>query len=397
MPNPRKGESEKDYVNRCIPIVLDEGTAKDGAQAAAICHSMYGESKKADEEGAFLTSDDLLRKGKAQLARMKVEKAGYYGGRAGDMPDRHLSGDGTFVGGFDGCVEHMIQCEGYEESYAEDICLYLKPEGGLGLPKGPEQPEFGTPQRSSFFSTKAFDEIGTVEKVTYEPPDAGEGAPAGLKKILRDVYQSCREQNPGENQTDKTKCSKIAWAAVGEKYEKNDADKWVLKESAKEVSEKDMQDMMDEYGDFDGDFEKCVEMLMDDGYSEGRAETICENLTSKSEKSSGVKRNKPSRSKFTGTMTRSGMQSGVIAGRYEEPEKVEVIPKVNRMDDELSTIKVPEQLMGRERFDARNDEAIPKATDKKKAPDGLEDVELPENLKAHPYGEVEDEIKVKQP
>lgn len=47
MPSVRKGESEKAFVKRCIPIVLKEGTAKDGEQAAAICHSMYREAKKA--------------------------------------------------------------------------------------------------------------------------------------------------------------------------------------------------------------------------------------------------------------------------------------------------------------------------------------------------------------
>ena len=50
MPIPKKGESEKDYVDRCIPIVMQEGTAKDGAQAAAICHSMYKEKHKGVEE-----------------------------------------------------------------------------------------------------------------------------------------------------------------------------------------------------------------------------------------------------------------------------------------------------------------------------------------------------------
>lgn len=49
MPTPHDGESEKDFVERCIPIVLGEGTAKDGSQAAAICHSMYDEHKKKQE------------------------------------------------------------------------------------------------------------------------------------------------------------------------------------------------------------------------------------------------------------------------------------------------------------------------------------------------------------
>ena len=41
MPTPNKNESEKDFVSRCIPIVLGEGTAKDAKQAAAVCYSMF--------------------------------------------------------------------------------------------------------------------------------------------------------------------------------------------------------------------------------------------------------------------------------------------------------------------------------------------------------------------
>jgi hypothetical protein len=41
MPVPRKGEKRKDFVDRCIPIVIDEGTAKDPKQAVAICNSMW--------------------------------------------------------------------------------------------------------------------------------------------------------------------------------------------------------------------------------------------------------------------------------------------------------------------------------------------------------------------
>jgi HK97 family phage prohead protease len=46
MPTPRKGEPEKQYVSRCIPVVLKEGTAKDSSQAAAICHSLYKQHHK---------------------------------------------------------------------------------------------------------------------------------------------------------------------------------------------------------------------------------------------------------------------------------------------------------------------------------------------------------------
>lgn len=66
MPSPDKNETEKHFVERCIPIVIEEGTAKDGAQASAICHSMYMEKKTStmklgqlsykEEEGEFYST-----------------------------------------------------------------------------------------------------------------------------------------------------------------------------------------------------------------------------------------------------------------------------------------------------------------------------------------------------
>lgn len=45
MPAVRKGESQKDYVSRAIPVIMKEGTAKDQKQAAAIAYSMYRQHK----------------------------------------------------------------------------------------------------------------------------------------------------------------------------------------------------------------------------------------------------------------------------------------------------------------------------------------------------------------
>lgn len=50
MPNPNKNETEGDFVSRCIPIVMKEGTAKNSSQAAAICHSKFKESKTKHKE-----------------------------------------------------------------------------------------------------------------------------------------------------------------------------------------------------------------------------------------------------------------------------------------------------------------------------------------------------------
>ena len=41
MPRPSEGETRDDFIDRCIPIVIDDGTAEDGSQAYAICESMY--------------------------------------------------------------------------------------------------------------------------------------------------------------------------------------------------------------------------------------------------------------------------------------------------------------------------------------------------------------------
>ena len=63
MPTPGKNESEKDFVQRCIPIVIEEGTAKDGEQAAAICHSMFREKKEMKLETVNLGNVEIFEAG----------------------------------------------------------------------------------------------------------------------------------------------------------------------------------------------------------------------------------------------------------------------------------------------------------------------------------------------
>lgn len=59
MPKPNPGETQDDFIKRCIPIVMEEGTAQDGAQAAAICHSFWDESQKSTAEGVRKRLDTL--------------------------------------------------------------------------------------------------------------------------------------------------------------------------------------------------------------------------------------------------------------------------------------------------------------------------------------------------
>ena len=51
MPTPQAGESQDDFVSRCIPVVLEDGTAEDQEQAAAVCYSMWREAR---EEGKMM-------------------------------------------------------------------------------------------------------------------------------------------------------------------------------------------------------------------------------------------------------------------------------------------------------------------------------------------------------
>lgn len=47
MPAPKPNEeTKKEFIDRCIPIVLDEGTAKDGKQAKAICENYWEQYKE---------------------------------------------------------------------------------------------------------------------------------------------------------------------------------------------------------------------------------------------------------------------------------------------------------------------------------------------------------------
>ena len=41
MPHPEEGESEKDFLKRCIPEVMHHGTASHNKQAVAICFSIF--------------------------------------------------------------------------------------------------------------------------------------------------------------------------------------------------------------------------------------------------------------------------------------------------------------------------------------------------------------------
>jgi hypothetical protein len=51
----------------------------------------------------------------------------------------HKNDDGTFVGGYDGCVMHMVDCEGHDKESAQKICGKIAAEKGRARP--PEKDE----------------------------------------------------------------------------------------------------------------------------------------------------------------------------------------------------------------------------------------------------------------
>jgi HK97 family phage prohead protease len=62
MPTPSKGESKSNFIDRCIPIVIDEGTAKNPDQAVAICNSLWDKGKNEKEPAMYVKLDEVERR-----------------------------------------------------------------------------------------------------------------------------------------------------------------------------------------------------------------------------------------------------------------------------------------------------------------------------------------------
>jgi len=66
MPVPKEGEKRSDFISRCIPIVINEGTTDDPKQAAAICYSIW--KKKYPK-----SKSEILKSIKSQLEELSLE------------------------------------------------------------------------------------------------------------------------------------------------------------------------------------------------------------------------------------------------------------------------------------------------------------------------------------
>lgn len=59
MPTPRKNEDKQSFISRCIPYVMDDGTADNQEQAAAICNSIWDNK---ETKGKLLEYIEIINK-----------------------------------------------------------------------------------------------------------------------------------------------------------------------------------------------------------------------------------------------------------------------------------------------------------------------------------------------
>lgn len=89
-----------------------------------------------------------------------------------------------------------------------------------------------------------------MPKGQWEPPEGGD-LPAEGKRILKEVYSSCRDsqydESPGsiEDPEKKASCARIAWSAVEKAgYKKNAEGKWIKEEKKKEPEDESIQEQL---------------------------------------------------------------------------------------------------------------------------------------------------------
>lgn len=64
MPTPNMNETKDEYIARCIPVVLEDGTAKDNDQAVAVCNSMWEQGQeKMKVETTDMTGQEICYAG----------------------------------------------------------------------------------------------------------------------------------------------------------------------------------------------------------------------------------------------------------------------------------------------------------------------------------------------
>lgn len=106
MPTPNPGESRDDFVSRCIPIVIEEGTPED--QAQAICFSMYEDGKQAGSnppQRKEIAFDNFQVKQSDVIVDGEELEVATFTGVANVMEHEDLGGDVIHQGAFKKTLE----------------------------------------------------------------------------------------------------------------------------------------------------------------------------------------------------------------------------------------------------------------------------------------------------
>jgi len=62
VPTPRNGESRNDFISRCVPIVVGDGTAGTSQQAVAVCNSIWEQRTMSDNDILLKAIQDRISK-----------------------------------------------------------------------------------------------------------------------------------------------------------------------------------------------------------------------------------------------------------------------------------------------------------------------------------------------
>lgn len=67
---------------------------------------------------------------KVKLIRAFIDMAHRIGGKVEKEKSPYVNSDGTFVGGFDGCVSHFTNEKGLSDTGARKLCAYIGRQSG---------------------------------------------------------------------------------------------------------------------------------------------------------------------------------------------------------------------------------------------------------------------------
>lgn len=105
MPTPRPSEeTESEWMERCIPVVLEDGTAETNEQAVAVCSSMWREATKAVHPGGQTMPTDNLTKLRIPLEIKELHDREFEG-HAAIFGNVDLGGDIVAQGAFSHSLE----------------------------------------------------------------------------------------------------------------------------------------------------------------------------------------------------------------------------------------------------------------------------------------------------